>query len=146
VLLLGVIVALACPSQAKPATKTSNPVIFDVTGEFEGGYALSGTITIDTKSGAILSAFIIVEGGGIGFNDTLVHEYLFDEFRSTNSVWVEDSQAGDRAELVIPVKNLRGYTGGPLSIQSLFEIPWGTFEGMEFFAEYFLISGSLTPQ
>ena len=152
VCVLGVIIALACPSRAKPAPNTSNPVIFDVTGEFHGGYSLSGTITIDTKSGAFVSASLIVLGGGVGWNDLFVYDYDLSTVESFNaySVLVEDALTGDQIELVIPVKNLKGYTGGPLSIRSFFGYvesnpiqgpSWG-----EFYADFYLISGSLTPQ
>jgi hypothetical protein len=145
---LGVIVALACPSPAKPATKTSNPVIFDVAGEFHGGYALSGTITIDTKSGAFVSASLVIFGGGVGSNDLAESDDLSTiKSFGANAVLVEDAATGNQIELVLPVKNLKGYTGGPLSTLTFFEYPNGGFlpDGTPLYDEFSLISGSLTP-
>lgn len=70
VFLLGAILARA--SQASAA-----PVVFDATGDFNGVVGetvLSGTVTIDTATGKVVSADLKVEEGGT----TLI----FDQFRS----------------------------------------------------------------
>ena len=64
VLLLGVMVALA--SQA-----TAAPVVFEASGEFNDGCRLSGTVTIDTATGKVLSADLSVAFGS-------VERYVFD--------------------------------------------------------------------
>jgi len=56
VFLLGVMVALA--SQA-----TAAPVVFEASGKFSNGSPLSGTVTIDTATGKVLSADLTAKDG-----------------------------------------------------------------------------------
>jgi hypothetical protein len=58
VLLLGAMVALASRS-------TAAPVVFEASGEFNDGRKLSGTVTIDTATGKVLSADLSVTFGSV---------------------------------------------------------------------------------
>jgi len=116
VFLLGAILARA--SQASAA-----PVVFDATGDFNGVVGetvLSGTVTIDTATGKVVSADLKVEEGGT----TLI----FDQFRSVAVVgsgslqsvaitvdgYNEKSRAPVVLQLAVPHASLVDYAGGIL--------------------------------
>jgi hypothetical protein len=137
--LLGVMVALA--SQA-----TAAPVVFEASGEFDDGCKLSGTVTIDTATGKVLSADLRVAFGS-------VERYVFD-----GSVSVLRSSEGPygpytRIEfgpgtgqgfallyIALPGTSLVGYDGS--EIYPNFEPYSGAY-----FGDYWvpLITGSLEP-
>jgi hypothetical protein len=91
-LLLGVMAALA--SQASAA-----PVVFEASGLFDDGRRLSGTVTIDTATGKVLSADLSVTFGS-------VEMYVFD-----GSVSVRRSNGGPYTQIEFGPGIGEGYAG-----------------------------------
>jgi len=121
--LLGVIAALA--SQAKAA-----PVVFEVSGgnPDEYGVALSGTVTIDTAPGKVLSAnvtaaHVLNDGSFTEFVfDNVEHVHQFVEYGRRALVWTvmtfgvaEGYPDSAGLQLVVQESTLVGYKGSPLS-------------------------------
>ncbi|HXY34332.1 MAG TPA: hypothetical protein VEI07_08900 [Planctomycetaceae bacterium] len=108
VFLLVVIVAVA--SQA-----TAAPVVFDASGEFEDGYELSGTITIDTATGDVLAADLQVEWGTetISFTDLYKISHSPAPKGSTNTSMLFVAFPLE-LQLTVHASTLVGYAGGPL--------------------------------
>jgi hypothetical protein len=137
VLLLGVVVALA--SQA-----TAAPVVFDVSAQSGEGWTVSGTVTIDTATGKVLSADLTAKDGAST-------QYIFDVVdgvhqisgRPGSPVWTKMSFAvGSGASgfgspalfLTVPGATLVGYKGSgilnpvlPGGYSSCLEISSGYF-------------------
>jgi len=112
--LLGV--SLALVGQA-----TAAPEVFEASGEFEDtGATLSGTLTIDTATGHLLSAdLIIIDEGGV-----IVGEYVFTTITSSSYVKSPPTlhirlsghgpKFGSGMQLALPVSTLVGYKGGSI--------------------------------
>jgi|SRR5580704_7538188 hypothetical protein len=142
VFLLGVMVALA--SQA-----TAAPVVFEASGEFENGLELTGTVTIDTATGKVLSADLsLVEGS--------VVKYVFDGrvsvARSTGPytrIVIEPGAVQGFAQLwiTVPGTSLVGYDGSKTLWSYAGEELSGAYLPDGTLYTYFvpLISGSLEP-
>jgi hypothetical protein len=115
VFLLGAMVALA--TQA-----TAAPVVFEASGLFDDGRRLSGTVTMDTATGKVLSADLSVTFGS-------VEMYVFDgsvSVRRSNGAPYTQIEFGPGigegyAELFItlPGTSLVGYDGSELYPQIL---------------------------
>jgi len=140
VFLLGVSLALARQAAAAP-------VVFDASGEFENGSELSGTVTIDTATGVVLSADLSIT------NDT-GETYLFNDRVSAKHYgsWTTISFGGAEIlpVLVLSVegRSLVGYDGS--SILPLYDagfllsgIVWAG--GLYYSDESPLLSGILEP-
>jgi hypothetical protein len=149
VVLLGVSLAMA--SQA-----TAAPVVFKASGEFEDtGATLSGTLTIDTATGHLLSAdLIIIDHSG----DVVAGEYVFTTITSpVKSTTIRLSGHGPKFEsgmqLTLPVSTLVGYKGGSI-ISGLAPAFHGASvweilveeEGYGRWTVDYLVTGSLEPQ
>jgi len=111
VFLLGVMVALA--SQAKAA-----PVVFEVSAEADDGWALSGTVTIDTATGKVLSADLAATDGYYGFGFDVVDKVQrISAARGVvfTEMWFGGGQFS-QAELLLTVQEptLVGYKGSRL--------------------------------
>jgi hypothetical protein len=159
VFLLGVVVALA--SQAAAA-----PVVFDATASFEGA-SLSGTVTIDTATGEVVSADleVVIPSPIVGQPESVVFDGLtattFAKEQCVELTGRVESEDGP-AELVllVPQASLVGYAGSPLArgisfsgktgagLASCFiqyEDTGGLYGGVYEY-EYPLETGSLEPQ
>jgi hypothetical protein len=83
VLLLGVMAALA--SQA-----TAAPVVFDVSAQSGEGWAVSGTVTIDTATGKVLSADLTAkDGSSTVIFDTVYYGTVTHSTRPGEPVWTK---------------------------------------------------------
>ena len=117
VLLLGVMVALA--SQA-----TAAPVVFEASGEFNDGCRLSGTVTIDTATGKVLSADLTAEDG----SSTVIFDTVYygtvtqitarPGYPVWTRMWFEAEFPGPgpyALSLTVPEATLVGYKGSSLA-------------------------------
>jgi len=163
VFVLGVLLALA--SQA-----TAAPVVFTVLGEFNNGsgYALSGTITIDTATGKVVAVDLAAKYGGAlyatftslpyGVNSNTKYGYTTIYWELTNPP-LPAPGAFASLMLVIPASTLVGYAGGPLPADtkankrnpppavSLLAVPIYDYAEREWIINYAeLESGSLEPE
>jgi hypothetical protein len=114
VLLLGAMVALA--SQANAA-----PVVFDVSAQSGEGWAVSGTVTIDTATGKVLSADLTAKDS---INSSTV---IFDNYGTVTQitarrgypVWTRMLFADESDHyfllLTVPEATLVGYKGSSLA-------------------------------
>ncbi len=154
VFLLGVMLAMS--SQA-----TAVPVVFEVSGgnPDESGVVLSGTVTIDTATGDVLSADVTASHV---LDDGSFTEYVFDHIESVQQTIFSESRRGpvevltrisiigylDGPSLFLTVEgSMVGFTGSPLfsgripvGFGSCIEFP-GTPYGWVEFPMY----GSLEP-
>ena len=112
VLLLGVMVALA--SQA-----TAAPVVFDVSAQSGEGWAVSGTVMIDTATGKVLSADLTAkDGSSTVIFDTVYYGTVTQiTARPGYPVWTRMFfEAGPYSLfLTIPEATLVGYKGSSLA-------------------------------
>ena len=114
VLLLGVMVGLA--SQA-----TAAPVVFEASGEFNDGCRLSGTVTIDTATGKVLSADLTAEDGSstVIFDTVYYGTVTQITARRGYPVWTrmffEDESGHYSLFLTVPEAMLVGYKGSSLA-------------------------------
>jgi hypothetical protein len=91
------------------------PVVFTASGEFENGWELSGTVTIDTASGKVLSADLSVTEGS-------VVKYTFDKdvtvprFSRGPFTTIEISEGSSVPSLgiTVPEKSLVAYSGSSI--------------------------------
>ena len=113
-LLLGVMVALA--SQA-----TAAPVVFDVSAQSGEGWAVSGTVTIDTATGKVLSADLTAkDGSSTVIFDTVYYGTVTQiTARRGYPVWTrmffEDESGHYSLFLTVPEATLVGYKGSSLA-------------------------------
>jgi hypothetical protein len=138
-------VSVALASQA-----TAAPVVFEASGSFQDGFKLSGTITIDTATGKVVSSDLLVAGHlETLFTGTGQHSTSQPGLLTYPSFYGLD----ETAELVlwIPLHTLVGYKGGALldyengiHISSYFSITPEGFGAPTTY--YYLIEGSLEPQ
>jgi hypothetical protein len=144
-LLLGVMVALA--SQA-----TAAPVVFDVSAKSDEGWIVSGTVTIDTATGKVLSADLTGKDG----SSTVIFDFVPYVTQFSNRpgapVWTKmsfrDESARNFLFLTVPVATLVGYKGSGL-VESL--VPGGYASAIEINDGYYSstdvpLFGSLEPQ
>jgi len=125
--LLGLMVVLA--SQAAAA-----PVVFTASAEFEGlRTPLSGTITIDTATGKVLSVDLKV---GTKYSFTRLPWISHRPLTVTQMEFVDGQST---LELVLPVSTLVGYQGGEIGPQTWFDPSWSS-------GPFFLISGTLKEE
>jgi hypothetical protein len=130
VLLLGAMVALA--SQA-----TAAPVVFDVSAQSGEGWAVSGTVTIDTATGKVLSADLTAkDGSSTVIFDTVYYGTVTHSTRPGEPVWTKmffeaEAEAGIYSLLLtVPEATLVGYKGsllysGPLpGLGSYLQLPY----------------------
>jgi hypothetical protein len=162
VTVLSVLLALACQAKADQITT------FDiVNGHLQDGASVTGTLTIDTSTGAAVSFNVSV---GSPDNQLFTPSNVYDFFTypantpgftdSTGSIFAiekdtvepvnsgqpeQGRSSGDdlpRIVFGIPVPNLIGFDGGPLGT-STYE--YGYDGPPDFTPEVFFSSGSLTP-
>jgi len=117
VFLLGMSLALAGQASAAPE-------VFTASGEFDNGWALSGTITIDTATGKLLSADLSATNGSVA-------EFVFDQITAgsvrqivlgsgrRSTVWTvisieSEHPFGPSLFLTVEEPTLVGYKGSPL--------------------------------
>jgi len=135
VFLLGVSLALA--GQA-----TAAPVVFEASGEVENGWAMSGTMTIDTATGNVLSADVSVTQGS-------VVKYVFDDAVSVrhSGGWTSIEIGTDSflpiLQLTVETSTLVGYKGSLISLKDSYIL---LSAGSHYLNELPLISGSLEPK
>lgn len=119
--------------------------VFDASGTFGGGGTLTGTVTIDTVTGAVISSSLstldtAVSGPFIFSSQTISSGYL--EIVTVNS-------SADQLELLIPALDLIGYQGGPLCGTSMpLDCPvpgGGVTTALLYFGTDQLVKGSLEP-
>jgi hypothetical protein len=151
VLLLGVMVALA--SQA-----TAAPVVFDVSAQSSEGWAVSGTITIDTATGKVLSADLTAkDGSSTVIFDTVDYGTVTQiTARRGYPVWTRMLFADESEHyflfLTVPEATLVGYKGS--SLAQAIETGGGYTSMLEYGDDLNLygglfeipLSGSLEPQ
>jgi hypothetical protein len=148
VLLLGVMVALA--SQA-----TAAPVVFDVSAQSGEGWAVSGTVTIDTATGKVLSADLTAkDGSSTVIFDTVYYGTVTQiTARRGYPVWTrmffEDESGHYSLFLTVPEATLVGYKGS--SLAQAIETGGGCTSCIEFGANRdgvitIPLTGSLEPQ
>ena len=138
--LLGVLLSLA-------ARATAAPVVFEASGEFENGGELSGTITIDTATGKVLSADLSVTG----FDVNLVFDkvaHVLDSYRGpVTGIGINEGPIVPMLGITVPGKSLVGYTGSSIvshqAGQFLSYVLLG--EGTDYVDEIPLMRGSLEP-
>jgi len=150
VFLLGVMVALA--SQA-----TAAPVVFEASGKFYGGggAVLSGTLTIDTATGKVLSADLSVTANSVvlyvfdrNISISVTHRYE----GNLTSIVIREATTDDFPQLCLVVKEstLVGYKGSPL-VSDLLPAEDGSGScillgiGIDYIDVLPLSSGSLEP-
>jgi hypothetical protein len=108
---------VASQSQSTAATKSSKTVVFHATGEFESWYGLTGTVTIETTTGRVLSTNLaVVDAGG---DIVAAFTGIGTSTNSAGDVEIAliagsfiDPTAG--IVLVIASTSLKKYTGGSL--------------------------------
>ena len=138
--LLGVLLSLA-------AQATAAPVVFEASGEFENGWELSGTVTIDTATGKVLSADLSVTG----FDVNLVFDkvaHVLDSYRGpVTGIGITGGPIVPSLGITVPGKSLVGYTGSSiLSYQAgQYESYLLLGEGTYYVDEIPLVRGSLEP-
>jgi len=109
--LLFVMVALA--SQAKAA-----PVVFEASAESDDGWALSGTVTIDTATGKVLSADLSASDGFTGFGFDVVEKVQ--QISAARGAVLTEMSFGEgqfsqaTLFLTVPEPTLVGYKGSRL--------------------------------
>jgi hypothetical protein len=159
---LSVLLALACPAKADQITT------FDiVNGQLQDGASVTGTLTIDTTTGAAVSFYVSV---GSPDNQLFTPSNVYDFFTSPANIpgltgsdgslfaiekdTVEPVNSGQpqtpglvaddlpRIDFTIPVTNLIGYNGGLLGT-STYE--YGYSGPPDYTPEVLFSSGSLTP-
>jgi hypothetical protein len=114
VLLLGAMVALA--SQA-----TAAPVVFDVSAQSGEGWAVSGTVTIDTATGKVLFADLTAEDGisRVIFDTVYYGTVTQITARRGYPVWTrmffEDESGHYSLFLTVPEATLVGFKGSSLA-------------------------------
>lgn len=128
----------ATASKAKP--KPSTGTIFYASGQFDDGYALSGTVTIDTTTGEALAADLV-----IGDNFAVFKETPATYINAAGDVEiVVEASLYSGIVLVVPATSLKGYAGGSLVANDSY---W--FWPVYYFGSYggsYLLSGSLEPK
>jgi PEP-CTERM motif len=85
------------------------PIVFDITGTFENGDLLAGTLTIDTEIGSVTDVDLTI--GALEFH----HLHLIvlgKQGRTDVQVDFGPSQPDPLLRLIFPVANLVGYAGG----------------------------------
>ncbi len=105
--LLGVLLSLA-------AQATAAPVVFEASGEFEYVGELSGTITIDTATGKVLSVDLILSGTEVGPGVYDVIPAREATLRSGPFLILRFLGIGNSLGLALRVPTLIGYEGGPI--------------------------------
>jgi hypothetical protein len=114
VFLLGAMVALA--SQA-----TAAPVVFDVSAQSSEGWTVSGTVTIDTATGKVLSADLTAKDGSstVIFDDVYYGTVTQITARRGYPVWTrmffEDESGHYSLFLTVPEATLVGFKGSSLA-------------------------------
>jgi len=148
VFLLGAMVALA--SQARAA-----PVVFDVSAQSSEGWAVSGTVTIDTATGKVLSADLTAkDGSSTVIFDTVYYGTVTQiTARPGYPVWTrmffEDESGHYSLFLTVPEATLVGYKGSSLALAT--EAHGGYTSCIEYGANRdgvitIPLTGSLEPQ
>jgi len=111
VFLLGVMVALA--SQA-----TAAPVVFEASGKFSNGSPLSGTVTIDTATGKVLSADLSAMANSVEllvFDRVISVSHWHDGATAMTTIAIGEATNDDEyLYLVVKESTLVGYTGSHL--------------------------------
>jgi len=106
--LLGVQLALV--GQAAAA-----PVVFTATGEFENGWELSGTVTIDTATGKVVSADLgVTEGSVVKYvfaKGVTVHGSSRGPF---TTIGISEGPVVPSLGITVPGKSLVGYNGSSI--------------------------------
>ncbi len=148
VLQLGVMVALA-------SRATAAPVVFDVSAQSSEGWTVSGTVTIDTAAGKVLSADLTAKDGSSTFIFDVAEGATPITTRRGGPVWtrmwfeVEFPGYGSPAlVLTVPEATLVGYKGSSLVAVA---IPGGYTSCIEIDANFYgsieiPLIGSLEPQ
>jgi len=89
------------------------PVVFTASGEFENGWQLSGTVTIDNATGKVLSADLSVSEGS-------VVKYVFDKaVRAVpgslgTTIGISEGPIFPSLGITVPEKSLVGYNGSSI--------------------------------
>jgi hypothetical protein len=116
VLLLGAMVAVA--SQA-----TAAPVVFDVSAQSSEGWTVSGTVTIDTATGKVLSADLTAKDGSstVIFDDVYYGTVTQIAARRGGPVWTRMFFETGRYSLflTVPDATLVGYKGSSLVLATI---------------------------
>jgi hypothetical protein len=94
---------------------TAAPVVFTASGEFENGWELSGTVTIDTATGKVLSADLSVTAGS-------VVKYVFDKDVTVHAssrgpfttIGISDGPIVPSLGITIAEKSLVGFKGSSI--------------------------------
>jgi hypothetical protein len=138
--LLGVQLALV--GQAAAA-----PVVFTATGEFENGWELSGTVTIDTATGKVVSADLgVTEGSVVKYvfaKGVTVHGSSRGPF---TTIGISEGPVVPSLGITVPGKSLVGYNGSSIltsGFELLSYIEIG--EGLNYVDRLPLNFGSLEP-
>ncbi len=143
---VGSLSILAVAAYAISITPSSNSTVFDVSGTYEGGATISGTIDIDTVGdGGVTGGNLIVVSSGLTYDLGLSSE---PQFYSPDYWQVRFDTNGGAPEIYPGIflgdsSNLDGYSGGPLC--SLTFVCEGNESGLLFQkVDPPLFSGSLT--
>jgi hypothetical protein len=109
---------LSASAYASSITPSSNSTVFDVSGTYEGGATLSGTIDIDTVgNGGVTGGNLIVVSSGLTYDLGLSSSDP--QFYSPDYWQVRFDTNGGAPEIYPGIflgdsSNLDGYSGGPL--------------------------------
>lgn len=120
-----VTVALLATSESI-ALAAPKGTVFDAKGLFEDTngnyYPLGGTINIDTKTGEVVSADLVV---GDGLVDIIFDLTIYTSTNAAGDVEIEVTvPRGAYIVLVVPATSLKGYSGGNLvATESYFYAP-----------------------
>ena len=143
---IGSLSILAVSAYAISITPSSNSTVFDVSGTYEGGATLSGTIDIDTVgNGGVTGGNLIVVSSGLTYDLGLSSE---PQFYSPDYWQVRFDTNGGAPEIYPGIflgdsSNLDGYSGGPLCSETF--VCEGNESGLLFQrADPPLFSGNLT--
>jgi hypothetical protein len=136
-------VQLALVGQAPAA-----PVVFTASGEFENGWELSGTVTIDTASGKVLSADLsVTEGSVVQFVfDKVSHVVDYSYRGPVTGIGITEGPIVPCLGITVPGKSLVGYNGSSIltsGFELLSYIEIG--EGLNYVDRLPLNFGSLGP-
>jgi hypothetical protein len=108
-LLIAVVIGLAAPAHAA--------IIFQATGVFADGSALSGTLTIDTVGGTITASNLVV-GAPSAFTFINIIGQADSPAPFFYSVQVRNAAATEDFDFGLPLHSLVGYTGGAICSSS----------------------------
>ena len=126
---LGLIALLA------PRTARADIIVFDASGTFDDGSTLSGTATIDTTLGTIVTVSLFTTDTSSTFTAASSVESIDLTAFDVSTI----DSIGNTLNLKLPVNTLKGYNGGAITGDKTTLTPGGTIKSP-------LSKGILTPR